>query len=108
MKNSDIKLVACLSLITAGDVLLYLGNRWQFFLGLVLVAFVGLFSSYQGTRRGNIISWFAVICVLAFLAWQHLSSGHRLSLISLAIVWLMFIFAEVREWRANRSLSDDA
>lgn len=103
MKISGIRLVTYLALLTGGLVLVYFGGRWLYVVGLVLLAVPGLPYSWRGNIAGNIAGCMAIVLLLSFLTWLHLSHGARPSLGFLVASWLICLCIAIGSWRANRS-----
>jgi hypothetical protein len=102
MKNSNTKLVFGLGFLTAGLILVSIGIRWLFFVGLAFVVLSGVLSFRQRTRSGSVIAWLFCIGAIVFLVLFSSYGVERPPLAALVAVWLSGIAEELHGWRLMR------
>ena len=111
MKASNAKLVTSLALLAGGAVLMCLGIRWLFFLGLALTVISGLLSMRPCTRMPwwrHAVGW--VGCLGAITVFLWLSSFGREPLPWAGACAGVFAVGmmEFDHWRASRRATENA
>ena len=102
MKNPNTKLIVGLALLTSGLVLVSVGIRWLFFLGLAFVVLSGVFSFRYRTRSGSIVVWLFYIAAITFLVLFSSDGVEAPPRAALVAVWLSGIVEEFYGWRLIR------
>jgi hypothetical protein len=108
MKTTDIKFVAGQILLIAGMVVISVGARWSFFIGLALMMISALFS-LRGSWPRSLAGWFFrtllwTACVV-FLVWLSAFGAEKPPLAALVGVWLGWSIEEFSTWRQSRRLT---
>jgi hypothetical protein len=111
MENSSTRLAVNLGLFAVGLSLMYVGNRWLFFIGLALILVSGCFS----VRHRPYMSWLGWLgvgalgaaAVGAFL-WLSSCGREPLNPIIACVAGLGVVVTEVGYWRASRNAPDNA
>ena len=104
MKNTDIKFVMGQTLLIVGLVMLSIGGRSSFFIGLGLVMISALFSLRATKPRSfagwviRLLLWFGCVALLVWF-W---SLGEQPPMAALVGVWLGFSIDEFTAWRSSR------
>jgi hypothetical protein len=109
MKNSSMRLITCLALVTASVALILVGNRWLFFVGLACVVLSYFFSQ---RRVSNLGRYFALLLCLVGIVKdfiEDLRDGDIFARKPMEIwwwaifiaAWLWVIVDEFRRWRKN-------
>ena len=116
MKDSRMRLVVCLALVTVGVALLLPGIRWLFFVGLACVVSSSFFSRRRVTNLGR---YFALLlCSVGIVkdfveSWQDGDIFERKPLEILwwflfIAAWLWVVTDESRRWWSSRRITNAA
>lgn len=116
MKHSSMQFATYLVALTVGVALMVIGIDWLLFLGLALAVASGFFSSHSKFRPH---SFTAVFIGLAGAVWCFVVDWHHGRIfvrqpvdwwfvLLLAGAWLWSVLRELRCWRANPNITQDA
>jgi uncharacterized membrane protein YhhN len=109
MKNTDMKFVAGLALMTTGLILISIGNRWPFFIGLAMFMISGLFSLRRDTRPESrfvrLVRMLGFIGIVIFLVWLSSFGVEKPPLTPQIGIWLAISYEEFHAWRKSRRLT---
>ena len=112
MKNSSMRLTACLTLVTASVALILVGNRWLTFVGLACAVSSSFLSQRRVRNLGRYIA--LLLCLVGFVIGfvADLRDGDIFARKPLEVwwwaifiaAWLWIVVDEFRRWRSNRSM----
>ena len=107
MKNSSMRLTACLALVTAGVALILVGNRWLLFVGLACAVSSSFFSQRRVENVGRYIA--LLLCLVGIVMdfvedWRDgdIFARKPMEIWWWAIfiaAWLWVVVDELRRWR---------
>jgi hypothetical protein len=105
MKNSNSKLVLGLALLAIGLILMCIGIRWLYFLGLGIGVVSGSLSLRPRSRVGRLrrlFVWFSQIAAFLFIVWLSSLGREPLAWSTATVVMVAVGMTEFENWRANR------
>jgi hypothetical protein len=111
MKNSNTRLVLGLALLAIGLVLMCIGIRWLFFLGLglgVISCALSLRPMARVGRLRRLIVWLSQIGAFVFIVWLSSLGREPLAWSTAAVVMVAVSMTEFENWRANRRATHEA
>jgi hypothetical protein len=111
MKNPNAKLALGLALLATGLVLMCIGIRWLFFVGLALSAVSGT-ASLRPRKRvagpGRLVSWFLWIGSVVLVLWLFSFGREPLPWSLAAVAMLAAAVPELHYRRVNRKDTHEA
>ena len=111
MKNPAVNLMVGLASLAIGAILMCIGVRWLFFLGLALAMVSGLFSLRLRTPvgwSGGIAGWLIRLGALALFLWKSSYGLHSLSWDGACAGVFAIGLIEFGQWRRSRSVTTNA
>ena len=111
MKNPNTKLALDLALLAIGLILMCIGIRWLFFVGLAVTAVSGMVSLRPRNRvggLGRLVSWLLWIGGAVFILWLFSFGREPLPWSLAAVAMFAAAMPELYCWRANRRGTHEA
>jgi hypothetical protein len=108
MKNPNTKPALDLALLAIGLILMCLGIRWLFFVGLALSTVCGTVSLCPRERVGRLVSWFLWIGGVVLILCLYSFGREPLPWSLAAVAMFAAAVPELHYWRTNRRKAHDA